>query len=381
MSTPLKTFVEQLLTRYGALVDQVTDDALEVLFPPGLAGQLGVGELERFYFPEVSQEKALPTSMLAAAHPSARVVSYQSELLDTLGGLLVGDGPVAVAALAEPLPVKRLDPSRDIERALALQNAVIRGQQQEPAILPYLIVHFKYTALSDERHEGMLSVAIDEHTQHVVEGLSDLLPQLTLLPELPEDTRGGDVEQAYMRARKAAQTLIHDGLADFIKSMNRRLNRDLQRVTEYYRMLQQEIEAAIRRKNLTGEAQEREQSRIRATEIELERKIRDLQTKYDLTVRVEAVGVLRLFLPVMLLSLTVLRRKWAVPLALAWNPLLRALERVTCVGCFRPSRKIFICDEQRHTVCPECFQPCPACQHPCCRACAPAGCPHCHGAT
>ena len=136
----------------------------------------------------------------------------------------------------------------------------------------------------------------------------------------------------------------------------------------------------MQRKRPTGEDLEREQARIRATDVELERKIRDLQAKYDLTVRVEVVGVLRLFVPVMLLRLTVMRRKWVVPLELAWNPLLRELERITCMGCVRPSKTIFICDEQRHLVCPDCFQPCPTCQHPCCRACAPAGCPRCQKA-
>ena len=245
------------------------------------------------------------------------------------------------------------------------------------AVAPYLLLHFKYTALSDERHEGMVSLAVNERTLNVVEGLSELIPQLALTPKLADDVPEADLERTYTRARRAAQRAIQDGLVDFVKSMNRRLNRDVQRVTEYYRTIQQEIATNIQKKSLAAEEREREESRIRATEVELERKIRDVQAKYDLSVRVEVVGVLRLFVQVMLLSLTVMRRKWAVPVMLAWNPLLRELERVTCVGCFRPDKKIFICDDQRHTVCPECFAPCPACQHPCCRACTPRGCPRC----
>jgi hypothetical protein len=381
MRAPLKSFLEQLLARHGALVDEIGEDALEVLLPPELAQQLGVGELERFSFPDVSQGTASPTPMFGQESPSTRVVSYQSELLETLGGLLIGRIAVAAAALAEPQPVKRLALERDIERAITLQNAVLRAQEQAEAIVPYLLFHFKYTALSDEQREGMISLAINERTLNVVEGLSELVPQLPLTTQLPDNVPEADFEQVYKRAHRATQSLIQDALADFIKSMNRRFIRDWQRVTEYYRSIQQEIETNIKKKSLTVEAQEREQSRIRATEIELERKIRDLQTKYDLTVRIEPVAVLRLFVPVMLVSLIVMRRKWMVPIQLAWNPLLRELERVACVGCFRPSRKIFICDDQRHTVCPECFQSCPTCQHPCCRACTPRGCPRCQKAT
>jgi hypothetical protein len=381
MHAPLKSFLEQLLARHGALVDEVGEDALEVLFPPELARQLGVGELERFSFPDVSQGTASPTPMFGQERPTTRVVSYQSELLETLGGLLVGRVAVAAAALAEPLPVKRLALERDIERAITLQNAVLRAQEQAEAIVPYLIFHFKYTALSDEQREGMISLAINERTLNVVEGLSELAPQLPVTTQLPDGVPEVDFEQVSRRAHRAAQSLIQDVLADFIKSMNRRFTRDWQRVTEYYRSIQQEIETTVKKKGLPAESLERDRSRLRATEIELERKIRDLQTKYDLTVRIEAVAVLRLFLPVMLVSLTAMRRKWMVPIELAWNPLLRELERVACVGCFRPSRKIFICDDQHHTVCPECFQPCPSCQHPCCRACTPHGCPRCQKAT
>jgi hypothetical protein len=381
MSAPLKSFIERFLPRHGALVEDVGGDTLEVLLPPELAEHLGLAELEHLSFPDVSQEPAAPAAMPDLEGTSRRIVSYQSELLDTLGRLLVGNGAVAAAALAEPLSVKQLDLERDIERAMTLQNAVLRSHRQEPAVVPYLIVHCKYTALSDERREGMASLAIDERTLNVVDGIAELISELSLTTELPDDVRAAEFDPVYARACGAAQSLIQGVLAEFIKSTNRRLNRDVQRVTDYYRTIQQEIEANLKKRNLSAEEREREQSRIRATEIELERKIHDLQAKYDLTIRVEVVGVLRLFVPVTLLSLTVMRRKWTVPLELAWNPLLRELERPTCVGCYRPSKTIFICDEQRHIVCPECFSPCQACQHSWCRACTPRGCPRCQKGT
>jgi hypothetical protein len=227
----------------------------------------------------------------------------------------------------------------------------------------------------------MVSLAVNERTLNVVAGLAELVPQLTLSAKPPGDVPRADFERVYARARRAAQSLIQDVLGDFTRSMNRRLNRDCQRVTEYYRAIQKEIQTKIKKKHLAGEELEREQSRIRATEIELERKVRDLQAKYDLTVRVEAVALLRLFVPVVLLRLKVMRRKWMVPIELVWNPLVRELERATCVGCFRPSRRIFICDDQRHAVCPECFTTCPTCQRPCCLACTPRGCPRCRKTT
>jgi hypothetical protein len=380
ISTPLKSFLGQLLTRHGALVEELSDTLLEALLPPELAQSLGLGELERFTFPEVAQQQPSPKPLPGAEGLAPRVVGYQSELLESLGRLLVGSGAVTAAALAEPLPLKRLDLERDIERALALQNAVFKEQHQEPATVAYLLGHFKYAALSDERHEGMVSLAVNERTLQVVPGLADLVPALPLTTALPPDAYSADIERVYARACRAAQSLLQAVLADFVKSMNRRLNRDVQHVTEYYHAIAQEIATPRHKKSLTAEEQAGAQSRLRATELELDRKIHDLQAKYALTVRFEPVGVMRLFMPVMLVSLTVLRRKWTVPLALAWNPLLRELERVTCAGCLRPSKPIFICDEQRHTVCPGCFAPCPTCRHPWCRACGPPGCPRCQKA-
>jgi hypothetical protein len=251
MKAPLKSFLEQFLARHGALVENVGGDTLEVLLPPELAEQLGVAELERFSFPDVSQAQTAPTAMPGLEGPSTRIVGYQNELLDTLGRSIVGRGAVAAAALAEPLSVKRLALERDIERAVALQNAVLRSHHQESAIVPCLIVHCKYTALSDERREGMVSLAIDERTLNVVEGLAELVPELSLTTALPSDVHGVDFEQVYTRACGAAQSLIRDVLADHIKSTNRRLNRDVQRVSDYYRTIQQEIETHSKRRSLT----------------------------------------------------------------------------------------------------------------------------------
>jgi hypothetical protein len=380
LNTSLKSFLVHLLTRHGALVETGRDSMLEVLFPPALAQGLGVGELERFAVPEGTQAQAAIPSTLGIAVPDARLVNYQSELLERLGQLCIGPGAVAAAALAEPIPVKKLDVEHDIARAVALQNAVLKAYRQEPATIPYLLCHFTYAALSDERHEGMVALAVNEHTLQVVTGLAELVPELPLSAELPPDGLAADVARVYTQACHAAQSRIEDDLVDFVKSMNRRLNRDVQRLTEYYGAMAQEIDTRLHKKRLAAEEQTREQSRRRATELELDRKIRDLQAKYALTVRVDLVGVLRLFVPVMLVSLTVMRRKWTLPLVLAWNPLLRELERVTCMGCFRPSKAIFICDEQRHAVCPTCFAACPTCQHPCCRACVPHGCRRCQKA-
>jgi hypothetical protein len=380
MQTSLKSFLTYLLTRHGALVETTSDSTLDVLLPPELAQGLGVGELERFVIPEGALAQAVPAAPLATAAPAARLVTYQSELLEGLGRLCIGPGTVSAAALAEPLPMKTLDVEHDIARALALQNAVLRAHRQEPATVSYLLCHFRYAALSDERHEGMVALAVNEHTMQAVTGLAELVPDLSLSPALPLAVQHTDVACVYTRACQAAQSCIQDGLVDFVKSMNRRLNRDVQRVTEYYGAMAQEITARLHKKRLATDEQAREQSRLRATESELERKIHDLEAKYALTVRVELVGALRLFVPVVLVSLTVMRRKWTVPLTVAWNPLLRELERVTCVGCFRPSKAIFICDEQRHTVCPICFAACPTCQHPCCRACVPHGCRRCQEA-
>lgn len=51
--------------------------------------------------------------------------------------------------------------TKSISEKITFSNATFRIEKTEQKNIPYLLVNFKYTALSDEKHEGVMPVLIN----------------------------------------------------------------------------------------------------------------------------------------------------------------------------------------------------------------------------
>jgi hypothetical protein len=180
----------------------------------------------------------------------------------------------------------------------------------------------------------------------------------------------------YAAACHSAEKVICRELAEFHKSLNRRLQRDIGRLTEYYESLIAEIRGKITRRHLEGKEREDEEARIRATELERERKIADQREKYAMKIVVEPINLLRLFIPAMVVNFEVRFRKVVREIPLVWNPVTKDFEAFACQGCHVGLFRFYICEEKLHAVCAECFK-CAGCGKTVCRACHPKKCPKC----
>jgi len=100
---------------------------------------------------------------------------------------------------------------------------------------------------------------------------------------LPVTSRSG----SFKLAHGAATYIVRERLRDFIKGLERRLNRDIKRVYEYYETLKLETKALIERRTVSSEQPffieegvtkdariERLTHKLDAIEAERERKIR-----------------------------------------------------------------------------------------------------------
>jgi hypothetical protein len=243
--------------------------------------------------------------------------------------------------------------------------------------LSYAQFNFKYTAVSDEKKEGLVSAIINEHTLAEVSAMAAQLDWV----ESIEASRHADLPSQpfhaiYAVACRSVETVVRRELAEFHKSLNRRLQRDIDRLTEYYESLIAEIRGKIARRYLVGKERDDEETRIRVTELERERKIADQRAKYAMKINVEPVNLLRLFMPVMVVNFEVRFRQAVREIPLVWNPVTKDFESFACQGCQVGLFRFYICEEKLHTVCAECFK-CAGCGRAVCRACYPRKCPKC----
>jgi hypothetical protein len=361
---------------------QLIDTISDILELSGAAVERNRQSLEALLPPETARALQLPEHAVLcfnqqAQNAGSELVTYQSELVDRMFGLMQNKGLVAVIKVAD----QHLKQGRATaaESRFTVCNGLLKALGAVERRLIYACVNFKYTAVSDEKREGFVYAVINEHTLSSVPGLVSQL-QMTTYSE-GEGYVGMETQpfkEVYAAACRQAHTLLCSELADFQRSLLRRSQRDVARLNEYYKSLIDEIHRKIAKRHVAGAGTEREdqEARIRATELERSRKIADVHAKYAIKVEVEPISLLRINLPVMVVTAEVRWRKLAREVFLVWNPLLKEFEALPCESCGGGLYAIQLCEDKLHMLCRACSQ-CEGCQRSLCHRCHPGKCTKC----
>ncbi|HEY3848650.1 MAG TPA: hypothetical protein VGL95_16210 [Acetobacteraceae bacterium] len=367
---PMQRFVAELLAAEGALVEPIEPEGLEAVVPPSLQRALGVQELCRLGFGTTLPDGAVR-------------VGIESDWLERCGRTM-GDRGRWNRCVLDASSAGLGDPEAVLAHELALDNATFRLVAARPAWTRYLVFDLRYTAISDEKRDGVLRCALNVATgalpdtvlERVTPWLDDAgagaqLPDDAVLPPDLEQSRALDV------LRRAVAPRLAVALAPFERGLRRRLARDQDRLHAYHNDLHRE---AMRRAASATEgdpAHQREQLRIAAIAREYRAKLDDLGHKYALRVTLEWIRTLELVMPVVRLEVLVRRRKAERVIWLDWNRLARRLEPPPCEDSFAPERPRLACDDALHLVSANGLAACPGCGKPYCRVCHRNGCPKC----
>jgi hypothetical protein len=373
-SRPLSEVLADILTLDGALLEKTDDDCLEFVVPPSLSETLGIPEHGKLSF---------------AYHPfdeSVISASYESEFFRSVDRLFSGRGKMAKAVYSSQLPnIEKV--SRWVSEKIALSNASFRLQKVDNQRIAYTLIFFKYVALSDEKREGIFSLLINEQnlsTSPLNANVTAFWEDLKEPKEILARSEG--ISKSLQAGFSAASLIVKEEFEPFIKSLERRLNRDIIRVFEYYETLKGEIHKAFEKKFFSGrdspEAQSEEERKVLsgkldAVEGEKRWKIQDLVSKYALNIRIEPVCIIDIETESLVFWLEIKRRLSSRTFPLSYNPLLKKVDSLPCESCFYPRGTYYICNEKLHILCATCFRKCPDCGKQYCSACHPKGCPRC----
>lgn len=367
-----RDFAASLLAHEGALIEPLAPTGLEAMLPETLQQTLHAPELVRLGF-------------AADLPPEAQRVSLESDWLERFGALL-GERGRSLQAVLHVIAPTPSNPERLLEHALVLQNAIYRLTQVTPAWTRCLVLIFRYTAIADEQRTGLIPFglnlasgsALEPHVEALVQAALDpARPTPGHLPPgtaLPPDWPALQLQTAVTRALPArVRTHVHL----FLSGMQRRLERDLSRVHDYYTGLRQEAWQRLHRQH-TDSARER--LRLDAAAREYQAKVADLRQKYALRVTVDLEQTLLLTTPVQRFELLIKRRKGERRVILDWHPVVRRLEPPPCAWSYSADTLRVVCDDALHLVSPEGHAPCASCGKNYCRACQPRRCPKCGAA-
>src|SRR5260370_40709782 len=161
-----RDLVSEVLEMEGSGVEAVEPDGLEVLAPDPLRTAMGWPELVRLGF-----GAELPAG--------AAAVGFEGDWLDRFGALLGDRGRWAERQFVLPGPPPRIhDPARLLDQAIDFSNAVWRLQGVSAAWTRCLLLAFRYTAVSDEKREGLVWLGINQGTGAIIDDFTARLRAL-----------------------------------------------------------------------------------------------------------------------------------------------------------------------------------------------------------
>ena len=370
----LQRFVADLLTAEGALVEPIEPEGLDVLALPAVQSALGVAEMCRLGF-----GTTLPSD--------AQRVGLETDWLDRFARLMGERGRWARHILRPELRALS-DTERVLGHELALDNATFRLLGVTPAWTSYLILDFHYSAVSDDKRDGVLRLGVNQATGALPDAVLDAVaPWLEGDDVAQAGPDAADLPPAWHRQRvldlvaHALPARLDTALAPFVKGLQRRLGREQDRLYDYHNDL---YRTASRRAAGLAEAdpgRPREELRIAAIAREYQAKLDDITRQYAMRVTVAWTQTLVLEMPVQRFEVQIRRRKAERTILLDWNPLARRLESPVCEFSFSTERPRLACDDAVHLVAPAGLGPCTGCGKPFCRACHRGTCPKCGAAS
>jgi hypothetical protein len=367
----LRDFVAEVTELEGAAVEPVEPDGLDILAPAPLRSRMGWAELTRLGFGATLAAGAVP-------------VGLEGQWLDRFGALFGERGRWAErqTPLGTPVPAPS-DPERLIDHAFDLPNATWRLRGVSPGWARCLLLSFRYTAVSDDKREGLVWLGFNQSTGAVVTDLLLKLRPFVLAHDAwsaPDPTvhqmAGQHWDSATLSARVSPllKHSVQRELEPFLRAMSRRLERDRARIHDYHNDLR--FHSLRRLAALAGAATEkaeaerkRETLRLAAIEREYAAKIDDLRHNYALRVTVDWVQGLELFVPVQRYEVLIKRRKGERVVWLDWHALLRVAEMPMSDRGLGIERTRLVCDDRLHLTDPAGQAPCRSCRRAWCRAC------------
>ncbi len=334
MATQLLEALAQVIELKEGIAEFSEQGTLEAALPKSVAKVLGVSDSVTF--------------STSAANRNCSFVSYNSEIFQRCETLLGEQGSLLSFAVEYQGYLKQSGFEKLVSETLCPQNGLLRVGKATPAWTPYCRFNVAYTAEADEKRLGLVSFWLNGVTGVAGVDVGDALLWESDRTSVPEGVEL-DVPQLWLIAQQVAQETIEREIAPWRNSLERKLNRDERRIRDYYQTIIGEIQRKCQKKKLEGEALAKELSRIEATQLELNRKLADLEQRYALRVTAIVHSVLVAWLRTVQIECELVRKKKLRTASALYNPYTRIVEPMRCEVTNVPVTQ-FILDDQMRIV-------------------------------
>ncbi len=337
-SNRLEEFVKRFVEQSGGIHETDRSGKIYILIPPETAKEL-----------DIDQEAVVGGDEIP--------LLYGSPMLDRMIAKLKSDIPVLYAGIS-PGYLKKAGFERILERDISFPDSRAHIRDTAESRRTYMILVADYTAISDERKEGHVRVAVAESSGAVIQGMEndwDTMHHVEYFkPGQIPLSFPRDIKAAFMKAMAAAREKAESELSNFFESMQRRLQRDISNIHEYYKALEQEMIEGLKNPRLGETQREERKAKIAELPAEAARKIDDLRQKYQIVLRLRPAAAVRLLVDCVSIITEIRYGKLRQDLSLSWNPLTKRIDPVVCGNCGATTREI-LCSPRQNQLSFICF--------------------------
>jgi hypothetical protein len=276
-------------------------------------------------------------------------VNLASDFIERVEPLVAAEPAVARLSIAAAY-LKQSDMSEPVARAFTWLNARVRIQETQPSRVEYHTWYFLGTLDSADRWQQIVSVTINASSGAQVV-MSD--PFENGLQQTDADSQPGSPPRTLLAASRAALARVERDSREFLERLEGRRARDRKRLQDYYRALLRDGNKRPGRHGTEPDDTERE-AKAKAVQLELRRKLYEMDERYACKVRLTALALVRLDCPVLAVKCQVLRRAASRVHTLFWNAVRKELEPMCCQQCGGSTFAVAFSDEQVVPLCPAC---------------------------
>jgi len=264
-------------------------------------------------------------------------VTYGAPILERMIGHTLETIPIAGCRLEFDY-IKNGGFDRLLQDQLTFYGATAAIETVAAVTAEYVQVSCRYTALSDEQKEGLLTMVFNTGTSGWVPAMAEAFDTggcRTVFTRPGPDIKHKIIPLAE-KLDQSARGLLEDRLAAFHASMNRRFQRDIANLEEYYRSLEAEMQKSLEKPGLSESARSDRQAKIEAIPAELASKKEDLLKKYSINVRLQLAAAMYIRTPAKKIACRLSIGKQRRQFFLTYNPVTRAIDPPPCTICQKP---------------------------------------------
>jgi hypothetical protein len=336
VQSELRHFATCLIEQAGGMVEWSGDERAGVaIAPPEVSASLGQRD-ESFSIGDVEPNTGLSLGL-------------GGEFIDFAARTLKRFVPAAGAFSLPDLPVRKSDFQQTIDRAFGWQNARARVKQGAQVQVPFHTWWFHVVLHSEDAWETLIRVTVNSNSGLVCD-LGEVLESMDLVHvkaanESPSETL--DAARHFVEAEALRQA------EPFLRRIEQRLDRDRQRLTDYYRALSREAATPNRRTKVVPR-QEEIAARQRAVKLELERKLAELGDRFAFDAVLSPMAFAEFQIPCVAIDVNIQRKSAIRTFRIIWNGLTKRIEPLQCSQCGKGAYNFWFTNDDVEPICTAC---------------------------